>query len=519
LKSNRFQLILFELNNNQSLTTVTNLFLKQRQLKVSKMAPRLMLISVVLAIIFASAYAQLGGVECPPKTGEVYTFGNLGNANRFYAVWLAAEHAVNMNALANKPSVGCFDFNMTFFSGDGVASDEQTCLSDPDYPFLDKEAEAMGCPDLCFPVNALRFDTDCKADRGAPGAQFLMSAAPDLMGTVGAGCSGPTIEAANTFEEAGLPLISPSATSARLSSIDDHPNFFRTCPGDAGQSKALVDIAQGFGITKAAVIATPDPYSKGFADGIIEFMPGAGIELTTYQLVGEDTDTSDEAEVEAAIAAIKDSGAKLIFVTAHCDNSRKFKTYGEQYGMTADNCYMWMGGDGNTRDGCIPTEESNPNFLGNVGTNPRGGSGDIYLDLMGFWAEQDECAFPSQIHTEGVQSLENYATEAYDAVLAYAMAIKRIKAAGMEVTPAAIIEELDKDDFQFQGATGIVSFGGEFDPPIGDHDRPPIYDIEAYEGKWIQVGYWSPLDLETVNIFFPIVFAGGVFEPPACLNE
>jgi branched-chain amino acid transport system substrate-binding protein len=481
---------------------------------------RFLLVSVVLAVIFASAYAQLGGVECPPKSGDTYTLGFLGGSNQFFSGWLAAEHAVNLNALKEKPSVGCFDFELNVFSGDSGASDELTCRSDADFPYLDKEYEiGAGCPDLCFPVNALRFDTDCTAARGAPGAQFIMDAAPDVVGVVGAGCSGPTVEAAKTLQAAGLPLISPSATSPALSVVETHPNFFRTCPGDAGQSKALVDIAQGFGITKAAVIATPDPYSKGFADAIVGFMPGAGIELTTYQLVGEDTDTSDEAEVEAAIAAIKDSGAKLIFITAHCDNSRKFKEYGEQYGMTADNCYIWMGGDGNTRDRCVPTEESNPNFLGNVGTNPRGGSGDIYLDLMGFWAEQDECAFPSQIHTEGVQSLEGYATETYDAVLAYAMAIKRIRAAGMEVTPAAIIEELDKDDFQFQGATGIVSFGGEFDPPIGDHDRPPIYDIEAYEGKWIQVGYWSPLDLETVNIFFPIVFAGGVFEPPACFNE
>merc|ERR1712046_527658 len=98
-------------------------------------------------------------------------------------------------------------------------------------------------------------------------------------------------------------------------------------------------------------------------------------------------------------------------------------------------------------------------------------------------------------------------------------AIKRIRAAGMEVTPAAIIAELDKDDFAFQGATGIVSFGGEFDPPIGDHDRPPIYDLVAFEGRWITIGYWSPHDLEAVNVFTPMVFPTGTFDPPACLQE
>jgi len=486
------------------------------------MARMLLLVAMVALMSTAGVYAQLGGVECPPKSGDVYTLGLLGSDTAFLAAWLGTEHAVNTNSLRNKPSVGCFSFNMTMFSGDGVASDDLTCFSDADYPYLDKETDiAPGCPDLCFPVNAIRFDTDCTAARGAPGAQYVLDTAPELIGVVGADCSGPTIEASKELLKSGTPLISPSATSAALSDVDTFPNFFRTAPGDSGQSKALVDIAAGFGVTKAAVIATRDPYSQGFADGIVSFMPDAGIELTTYELVGQDTDTSDEEEVKAAVQSIKDSGAKLIFVTAHCDNSVKIKNYGVELGMTADNCYMWMGGDGNTRDACVvPLGNDNQgDFLGNVGTNPRGGSGDIYKDLMGFWAEQDECTFQSQIHTEGVTSLENYATEAYDAVLSYAVAIQRLIDAGMEVTKENVISELDKDDFQFQGSTGIVSFGGEFDPPIGDHDRPPIYDIEAYEGRWIRVGYWSPLDLDTVNLLFPIVFLKGSLEPPACLNE
>ena len=97
--------------------------------------------------------------------------------------------------------------------------------------------------------------------------------------------------------------------------------------------------------------------------------------------------------------------------------------------------------------------------------------------------------------------------------------LKRLREAGTEVTSENIIAELDKPDFTFQGATGIVSFGGEFEPPIGDHDRPPIYDIRAFEGKWLTVGYWSPIDLETVNIYDPIIFPTATFDPPACLQD
>ena len=516
---------------------------------------KMMLALVAALAVLGAANAQVLENECPPKSGDVYTLGYMGNPTRFYAVWLAAEHAINANALAAKPSVGCFDFDITFFSGDGVADvDNMYCKTgeswdDVDLPTLSDglplylDATRTGdvpteeCADVgvCFPQNALRCDTHCTAARGAPCAEWITQTAPDVVGLVGAGCSGPTIAAANYLEELGIPLISPSATSPALSDVVEHPNFFRTCPGDAGQSKALIDLAVSFGIQKGAVIATRDPYSQGFAEGVVQFGPENGVDITTFELICEDTDCSDfYDEVYAAVSNIKDTGAKAIFSTSHCVNHQLIKSIAFDLDMTSENCYMWFGGDGRTSDYCIdglaelgatayPAFGTTPvpqeATLGSVGTYPRGGSGDIYVDFMGYWAEQGVCEFPGQIHNEGELSLEGYTTEAYDAVLAYAMAIKAIREAGGEVTPAAIIAELDKDDFTFQGATGIVSFGGEFDPPIGDHDRPPVYDIKVYEGSWITVGYWSPVDLEAVNIFMPLIFPTATFDPPACLQE
>ena len=496
---------------------------------------------VVLLAVSGAAHAQYfaGSGDCPPKSGDVYTLGLMGSPNAFYSAWLASEHAVNGNALSAQPSVGCFDFDITFFTGDEGASEELVCRSDEDWPYLDPDPVYGDCEDLCFPVNALRYDTNCDAPRGAPGAEYLFDkSGGEIIGLVGAGCSGPTIEAANWLEEKNIPLISPSATSARLSSVEDHPNFFRTCPGDAGQSKALVEVAASFGITRAAAIATRDAYSQGFADGIVEFAPGDGIEITTYELICTDTDCSESYdEIYEAVQKIKDTGVKVIFSTSHCRNNSVIRSIGEELGMTSQNCYMWMGGDGMADDECyddmntgdiygfygengeygpgLPYESS----LGNVGTYPRGGTGDIYKDFMGFWAEQDVCTFPGQIHDEGQTELAGYSTEAYDAVLAYAMAIKRIREAGGEVTPEAVIAELDKPDFTFEGATGIVSFGGEYTPPIGDHDRPPIYDIKAFEGRWLTVGYWSPIDIVAVNFLLPIIFPTAVFDPPVCLQE
>merc|ERR1711912_76826 len=321
---------------------------------------------------------------------------------------------------------------------------------------------------ICLPKNYLRYDTDCTASMGAPGAEALLGMRSDLIAVLGAGCSGPTMAAASyLLENSDIPIISGSATSAKLSVYDDFPNFFRTIPGDAGQSQALAEIAASFGIKKASIITTPDPYAGGFADGIEDAMGRLGIELGSKQVIGVDIVFSQE-EAYGAMQALADDVDK---------------------------------------------------FIGMVGTAPRGGSGDVYKDFIGFWAQQEECAFPGQIHREGELELDTFATEFYDAVVALGIAIQRLIDAGMEVTGPNVIAEFEKDDFRFTGSTGIVSFGGDFIPPIGPHDRPPLYEIRAFEGQWDDVGYWSPLDLESVNFLKRFVLPGGSLSVPKCLTE
>ena len=451
----------------------------------------------------------------------------------------ATEHAVNANALANKPSIGCFDFNLSLFEG-GSPSEEQTCMSEDDYLFPNDFGSASslgdfdltpGCTDFCVPVNAIRSDTGCTAANGAPGALKVTEQA-DVIGVVGAGCSGPSVEAATVLGEMGVPMVSPSSTSARLSDVEKFPTFFRTAAGDDGQSKMLLDLAAGWGVKKGATIGTRDAFSQGFAEGIASFGPSVGIDIQAVELVCEDTDCAESYdEVYAAMERIKDTGVKVIFLTPHCINSRLIVEIMYKLDMTAENCYQIISADTASNDACwdLLSEESAYGFhdefvpkevaLGFAGAMPRGGSGDVYKDFIGFWAEQDKCTFPGQIHNEGEFEVEKFSPEAYDAVLAIAVAIKNIREAGGEVTRAAVVEELDRDDFQFQGATGIVKFGGEFEPPIGDHDRPPIYDIVAFEGAWLTIGYWDPLETEPTNIFAPMIFPTGVLDPPACLTE
>ncbi len=76
---------------------------------------------------------------------------------------------------------------------------------------------------------------------------------------------------------AGRVLISPSATSAELSKLDDHGLFFRTAPSDTFQSQALGDIIMRGGARRVYVVAHGDSYGLGLRDGVTANLVKAGV--------------------------------------------------------------------------------------------------------------------------------------------------------------------------------------------------------------------------------------------------
>ena len=80
---------------------------------------------------------------------------------------------------------------------------------------------------------------------------------------MGADCSGVTTSIANnTAVPNGVVMISPSATSPALSTIEDKGFFFRTSPSDARQGQVLADVLESRGISNVAVTYTNNDYGK-----------------------------------------------------------------------------------------------------------------------------------------------------------------------------------------------------------------------------------------------------------------
>jgi ABC-type branched-subunit amino acid transport system substrate-binding protein len=94
---------------------------------------------------------------------------------------------------------------------------------------------------------------------------------------VGAAASGISKAVLPKVVAAQRVLISPSATSDELSTIDDKGFFFRTSPPDVLQSKALADVIMRYGAQRVALIARDDTYGIGLRDKVAQELKTAGI--------------------------------------------------------------------------------------------------------------------------------------------------------------------------------------------------------------------------------------------------
>ncbi len=105
----------------------------------------------------------------------------------------------------------------------------------------------------------------------------------------------------------GIPTISPSATSPRLTDVDDGGFFFRTALSDAFQGPVLADLVRDRGFENVGLIYQEDAYGQGLADAFEESWTG------TLRRIAVGTAQSDFT-TELALSA--DQGAQILFVVA-----------------------------------------------------------------------------------------------------------------------------------------------------------------------------------------------------------
>ena len=167
-------------------------------------------------------------------------------------------------------------------------------------------------------ITPVRADSTCVDSAAATtAAEGVIS--QGVAAIMGADCSGVTgAIASNVAIPNGVVMISPSATSPGLTTLDDKGLFFRTAPSDARGGQILADITKDRKIGSVAITYTNNDYGKGLADVYEAAVKAHGINVTTVA-AHED----GKADYSAEVSVLASAGGDAVAVIGYLDQGGK----------------------------------------------------------------------------------------------------------------------------------------------------------------------------------------------------
>jgi branched-chain amino acid transport system substrate-binding protein len=329
-------------------------------------------------------------------------------------------------------------------------------------------------------VVSVRGDSTCIDAAAATAEAERLITSEGVVGINGATCSGATTAVLNNVVRPnGVVMISPSATSPALTTIEDDGYFFRTAPSDARQGQIIANILDEQGIASAALTYTNNDYGKGLADAIQAAYEAAGGEITAVA-AHEDGKADYSAEVGSLAAA----GGEVLIVAGYLDQGGKGMIQASLDSGAFDRFVLPDGMVGESL-----TNHFGDKLDGSIGTNPGTDSPGAGMladlakdkDFKGDDPYVPECYDASALLLLAMQSAGSTDSAVYkDHVM------KVANAPGKEIFPG----ELEK-------ALKILADGGDVDY-VGGGDVELIEPGEAAgsfretvieNGKWKTVKY------------------------------
>ena len=162
-----------------------------------------------------------------------------------------------------------------------------------------------------------------------------------IVAVVGPAYSGATIASLPYYKEAGMPMISPSATKVSLTDPTvagefGGPVFHRIPATDKIQGPALGKLAvSGVASPKVFVVDDQTAYSVGLVEYLLPSLPKSS-------LVGTDSTKNDTADFAPTVAKIKSKGANVVIYTGYYSQAAVFVKQLRDGGYKG----IFAGGDG-----------------------------------------------------------------------------------------------------------------------------------------------------------------------------
>jgi branched-chain amino acid transport system substrate-binding protein len=320
----------------------------------------------------------------------------------------------------------------------------------------------------------VRGDSTCIDAAAASSTAERLITSEAVVAIMGADCSGVTTAIANNVAVPnGVVMVSPSATSPALSTIDDKGFFFRTAPSDARQGQVLTDILIGRGIKEVALTYTNNDYGKGLADSFSNAFKAKGGTIS-ISAAHED----GKADYSAEVGALSASGSKYLAVFGYVDQGGKGIV---QASVDSDAFSNFVMADGMVGDSIL--DAIGTGMDGTIATLPGGSTGAD--------------AFLAYAKENGVAGDGSYAPESYDAAALIVLAMQAAgstdraaiqskmtmvaNAPGKEIGPGELAKALKiiaaGGDVNYQGATNVEF--NDVGEVFGSYK-----ELEAGNGKW-----------------------------------
>lgn len=297
------------------------------------------------------------------------------------------------------------------------------------------QANAKG--DLGFTLKLLKAD-DVGDPSKAPAAAAQVLQDTTVMGVIGPSFSGATKAVGNTYGDAGLAMITPSASNGTLQTLG-FKTFHRIIPNDNVEGTQGADWLARKGLKKVFVVDDQSDYGKGVADAVETELKAKGVGVTRQ---GVDAKTTDYG---AIAQSVKSSGAGALFYGGYDAQAALFAKALKAVSYTG----ITAGGNG---------------VKSSVFTKGAGDAGNGWYFTCGC-LDATIAANAKQFTADYTKAYSTppstYSPEAFDATNALIQAIKDAKSKGA-VTKTTVLAAVNSVDYQ--GITTEVKFGPDGEP-------------------------------------------------------
>ncbi|MDQ4069297.1 MAG: branched-chain amino acid ABC transporter substrate-binding protein [Actinomycetota bacterium] len=167
-----------------------------------------------------------------------------------------------------------------------------------------------------------------------------------IIGIVGPTFSGETRAVMQSLQEAGLVMVSASATNAQLpTAVPNQTVFHRLVPDDDVQGKGVADyVTRRLNVRRAAYVHDNSEYGKGLADGTRTLLEAAGV-----QTAANDVIDPRSQDFSAAVNRLRSANPDMIFYGGYYSEAGRLRKQLVDGGVRA----RFLSGDGTLDQGFI----------------------------------------------------------------------------------------------------------------------------------------------------------------------